>query len=137
MKSVDLKVRSIHHRRADRVRAHVLLCMLAYHVEWHMRRLLAPILFDDHDKQEAERQRRSIVAPAQRSRSAQSKASSKRTEEAEPVESFQSLLGTLATIVKNTNRPNGSEAPQFEVITTPNTHQQRALDLLGVSHRLA
>jgi len=137
LKSVDLKVRPIHHRKADRVRAHVLLCMLAYYVEWHMRRLLAPILFDDHDKQAADRQRHSIVAPAQRSPRAEAKARSKRTEEAGPVESFQTLLGNLATIAKNTNRPKASEGPEFEVITTPTPCQQRALDLLGVSHRLS
>ena len=65
-KSVDLKVRPLHHRRADRVRAHVLLCMLAYYVEWHMRRALAPLLFDDHDPAAAEQQRTSVVAPARR-----------------------------------------------------------------------
>ncbi|MGH8546289.1 MAG: IS1634 family transposase [Gammaproteobacteria bacterium] len=63
-KSVDLKVRPIYHPLADRIRAHVLLCMLAYYVEWHMRRALAPLLFDDDDKPSAERQRCSIVAPA-------------------------------------------------------------------------
>ncbi|MGH7429375.1 MAG: IS1634 family transposase, partial [Candidatus Methylomirabilaceae bacterium] len=67
LKSVDLKVRPIHHRDSDRVRAHVLLCMLAYYVEWHMRQGLAPILFDDHDKPAGERLRSSVVAPARRS----------------------------------------------------------------------
>ena len=62
LKTVDLQVRPIHHRRADRVRAHVLICMLAYHLEWHMRRALKPILFDDHDKAAAEAARTSIVA---------------------------------------------------------------------------
>ena len=67
MKTVDLKVRPIYHRRADRVRAHVLLCMLAYYVEWHMRSELAPVLFDDHDPEAAQQQRSSVVRPAQRS----------------------------------------------------------------------
>ncbi len=136
LKSVDLKVRPIHHHKADRVRAHVLLCMLAYYVEWHMRRALAPILFDDHDKQAGESLRRSIVAPAQRSPEAQAKARTKRTRDGQPVESFQSLLADLATIVKNQNRAKGAPALQFETITTPTSQQQRALDLLGVSHRL-
>src|SRR5438876_2842545 len=74
IKSVDLKVRPIHHRLANRVRAHVFLCMLAYYVEWHMRRALAPILFDDHDPDAAAAQRPSIVAPAQRSADALKKA---------------------------------------------------------------
>lgn len=137
LKTVDLKVRPIHHRKADRVRAHVLLCMLAYYVEWHMRRLLAPILFDDDDKPSADKRRASIVAPARRSPRAESKAATKRTEDAEPVESYQSLLANLATIVKNTNRPKIKEGPEFEIITTPTPHQQRAFDLLGVSHRLS
>ena len=80
-KSVDLKVRPLHHRRADRVRAHVLLCMLAYYVEWHMRRALAPLLFDDHDPAAAEQQRTSVVAPARRSPAALAKARRKRTDD--------------------------------------------------------
>ena len=74
LKSVDLKVRPLHHRRADRVRAHVLLCVLAYYVEWHMRRALAPLLFDDHDSAAAEQQRPSVVAAARRSPAAPGKA---------------------------------------------------------------
>lgn len=137
LKTVDLKVRPIHHRKADRVRAHVLLCMLAYYVVWHMRRLLAPILFDDDDKPSADKRRASIVAPARRSPRAESKAATKRTEDAEPVESYQSLLTNLATIVKNRNRPKAEKGPEFEIITTPTPQQQRAFDLLGVSHRLS
>ena len=71
MKTVDLKVRPIYHRRADRVRAQVLLCMLAYYLEWHMRSALAPVLFDDHDRAAGEQQRSSVVQPAQRSPAAQ------------------------------------------------------------------
>ena len=67
-KGVDLKVRPVHHRLARRVRAHVFLCMLAHHVEWHMRRALAPLLFDDDDPAAAEAVRASPVAPARRSR---------------------------------------------------------------------
>jgi len=137
LKTVDLKVRPIYHWKADRVRAHVLLCMLAYYVEWHMRRALAPILFDDHDKPAGERLRASIVAPAQRSPEAQRKARSRRTETGEPVQSFQGLLRDLATLVKNRNRVQRAGGLEFEVTTTPTPHQQRAFDLLGVSHRLA
>src|SRR6202043_410266 len=67
LKTVDLEVRPIYHRRADRVRAHVFLCMLAYYVEWHMRQKLKPILFDDHDKAAADAARPSVVAKAERS----------------------------------------------------------------------
>jgi transposase len=85
LKSVDLKVRPIHDHLEDRVRAHVFLCMLAYYVEWQMRRALAPLLFDDHDPAAGQELRTSVVAPAQRSPSAQAKAQSKRTEDDQPV----------------------------------------------------
>src|SRR3990170_4859102 len=133
LKTVDLKVRPIHHREADRVRAHVFLCMLAYYVEWHMRRALAPMLFDDDDKATGEALRRSVVAPAQRSPRAKAKALTKRTEEGEPVHSFQSLLRHLRTIVKDRMRVKSDAAIEFDKITTPTPLQQRALDLLGVS----
>ena len=88
MKSVDLKVRPIHHHLADRVKAHVLLCMLAWYVEWHMRHALRPILFEDHQPATGESARESIVAPAQRSAAALLKAHRKRTEDDLPVHSF-------------------------------------------------
>ncbi len=74
LKSVDLKIRPIYHRLADRVRAHVFLCMLSYYVEWHMRRALAPILFEDDDPQAAEAARKSIVSRAERSPKVQQRA---------------------------------------------------------------
>jgi transposase len=131
LKTVDLKVRPIYHRKANRVRAHVLLCMLAYYVEWHMRTALAPILFDDDDKPEGEALRESVVAPAQRSPSAKHKALTKRTERDEPVHSFRGLLADLATIVKDRVQPRG-DVPAFDKVTRPTTLQQRALDLLKV-----
>ncbi len=131
-KSVDLKVRPIFHHLADRVRAHVLLCMLAYYVEWHMRRALAPMLFDDDDRAGGEAKRVSIVAPAQISERARAKATSKRTEDDEPVHSFQTLLSDLATIVKNRIVPKLSGAQPLDQITRPTPLQQRALDLLKV-----
>jgi hypothetical protein len=128
MKTVDLKIRPVHHRLEKRVRAHVLLCMLAYYVEWHMRRDLAPILFDD----EQPTPKASPVAPAQRSNLAEQKAQSKRTSDQLPAQSFQALLADLATIVKNRIRPRNSDAAAFEMITTPTPLQQRALELLHV-----
>jgi hypothetical protein len=133
LKTVDLKVRPIHHRAPDRVRAHVFLCMLAYYVEWHMRRALAPLLFDDDDPVAAAAERRSVVAPAQRSPRAKAKALTKRTDDGAPVHSFQSLLGHLRTIVKDRVRLTSDAAIEFDKITTPTPLQQRALDLLGVS----
>ncbi len=133
MKTVDLKIRPIHHRLADRVRTHVFLCMLAYYVEWHMREAWAAILFDDHDPEEAKKSRESIVAPAQRSPSAQRKALTKVTEDGFAVHSFQTLLSDLATICRNTvELKGGTETGRFEKFTRPTALQQRALGLLGV-----
>lgn len=131
-KTVDLKIRPIHHRLEDRVRSHVFLCMLAYYVEWHMRDALAPILFDDEYPEEGEKLRSSIVAPAQRSESARRKAFTKQTPDGFPVHSFQTLLGDLATIARNTCQPNIPDSPTFKKVTVPTPLQQRALDLLKV-----
>jgi len=133
LKTVDLKLRPIYHHLSDRVRAHVLICMLAYYVEWHMRRALAPLLFDDEDKAGAESRRTSVVAPAQRSTSAEHKASTRRTAAALPVQSFRSLLENLATIVLDQVQIKGSdEASTFEKTTRPTPLQQKAFDLLNV-----
>ena len=137
LKSVDLHVRPIHHRLADRVRAHILLCMLAYYVEWHMRQRLAPILFDEDDKPQAQAARKSMVAPAQRSPSAELKALTKHTREGSKVHSFQTLLRDLATIVKNKIQPTDKSIAAFDLLTQPTAIQQRAFDLLGVPLRLA
>jgi len=130
IKSVDLKVRPIHHHLANRVRAHVFLCMLAYYVEWHLRRALASILFDDHDPAAAQAERKSIVAPASRSPKALRKAHSQLTDDGKPVHSFRTLLADLATIAKNTAVMNGNV---MQIITTPTDLQQRVFDLLQVS----
>lgn len=133
IKSVDLKVRPVYHRLAHRVKAHVFLCMLAYYVEWHMRQALAPILFDDHDKAAAQKQRESIVAPAKRSLAAEAKACSKACKDGTPVHSFHTLLSDLATITKNTvEMKNEPKSARFDKITQPTALQQRALNLLGV-----
>jgi len=136
LKSVDLKVRPIHHRLEQRVRAHILLCMLAYYVEWHMRQALAPILFDDDDPAAAQAARSSVVAPAQRSPRAQRKALTKLTADDCPLHSFQTLLSDLATVAKNRISPNTQPSVPFDLITTPTTLQQRAFDLLGVNYRM-
>jgi len=132
LKTVDLHVRPIYHHLSGRVRAHVLLCMLAYYVEWHMRQAWAPILFDDDDPAAGEALRESPVAPAKRSPRAERKAATKRTEADQPVHSFQTLLTDLATIAKNRIQVNLPGAEPFEKITRPTPLQQRALSLLGV-----
>jgi transposase len=136
LKTVDLKIRPVHHRKADRVRAHVFLCLLAYYVEWHMRQALRPLLFDDEDPAGAEAQRRSVVARARRSPGAEAKAATKRTADGEPVHSFQTLLADLATLTKNRVQPKAAGSLPFDMLTTPTPLQRRALELLGVSLRL-
>lgn len=133
--NTDIDIRPIRHRSTERVRTHVFLRMLSYYVSFHMEQKLAPILFRDDDKTSAEAERTSPVAPAMRSERALGKIHTKRTENGEPVHSFQSLMRDLATICANKVQPNTSDLA-FTVITTPTTLQHRALDLLGVSHRL-
>jgi len=130
LKTVDLKVRPIHHRLADRVRAHILLCMLAFYVEWHMRETWRELMFADTDQ--AAKATRDPVAPAKRSASAQRKAEAKHTDDKQPVHSFATLMAELATVVRNTCRtPSaGADAPTFEVLTTATAHQQRAMALI-------
>jgi transposase len=136
IKTVDLEIRPIHHRLSDRVRAHVLLCMLAYYLEWHMRRALAPILFDDHQRAEAAAARSSIVAPAQRSKAARRKAATKRTADGLPVHSFQSLLAELATFTRNTMAMAAAPHDTFRLYPQPTPTQLRAFQLLAVQPRL-
>ena len=130
LKTVDLKVRPIHHRLADRVRAHILLCMLAFYVEWHMREAWRELMFADTDQ--AAKATRDPVAPAKRSASAQRKAEAKHTDDKQPVHSFATLMAEMATVVRNTCRtPSaGADAPTFEVLTTATAHQQRAMALI-------
>jgi len=134
--NTDLDIRPIRHRTEDRVRAHVFLRMLSYYITWHMHARLAPVLFTDDDKPAAQATRPSPVAPAARSLKALAKAAAKHTEDDLPVHSFGSLLADLATICLNTIAPADPALPGFRLVTTPTPPQRRALDLLGVSHRL-
>jgi transposase len=130
LKTVDLKVRPIHHRKADRVRAHIFLCMLAYYVEWHMREAWRELMFADTDQ--AAKATRDPVAPAKRSKAAQAKAATHTLDDGTPAHSFSTLLADLAGIVRNTCRTPqaGPDAPTFQVITTPTAKQRQALELL-------
>jgi hypothetical protein len=130
LKGMDLQVRPIHHRLEGRVRAHVFLCMLAYYVEWHLRRALAPLLFHDEDPAAGEAARSSVVGPARRSPAAETKVHRRRTVDGAPVQSFPTLLRSLATLTKNRVSVAGTE---FEQLSAPTPLQQRALDLLGVN----
>ena len=131
MKTIDLKVRPIHHRLDDRIRAHVFLCMLAYYVEWHLRKRIKSILFEDEDREIVECERESAVAPAPRSAKAKAKESTKRTEDGWPVQSFQSLLKDLSTLCRNLVKVAGGE-DTFVIKTQPTVFQSHALSLAGV-----
>jgi hypothetical protein len=132
LKTVDLHIRPIHHWLAPRVRAHVFLCMLACHVEWHMRERLKPMLFDDDDPTAAARERASIVAPAQPSPAALRKRASKLDADGLPVHSFQSLLRDLATCTLNEMTTILNEAYSFTLVATPTPIQAQAFALLAV-----
>jgi transposase len=136
LKTVDLEVRPVHHRLAHRLRAHVLLCMLAYHLEWHMRQALRPILFDDHDKPDADAARSSIVAKAARSHAAERKAATKRTDDGLTVHSFRSLLADLATLTRNIMAMVPDIDSTFVLYADPTPLQQHALQLLDVAVKL-
>jgi len=135
MKTVDLELRPVFHWTAPRVRAHVLLCMLAYYLEWHMRRRLAPLLFDDHDPPAREAQRASPVAKARPSPAARNKAASKLTDpdhgEPLPVHSFRTLLADLATLTRNTVRLGTDRTDTL--FAAPTKLQARAFSLLDIS----
>jgi hypothetical protein len=133
IKTVDLHDRPVYHWLADRVRAHVFLCMLAYYLEWHMRQRLAPMLFDDTDKEAAEALRPSVVAQARRSPAAVTKQTTGQTEDGLPVHSFRSLLADLATLVRNTIVTAITPHYPLTVLTRPTPLQHKALALLGVT----
>jgi hypothetical protein len=132
IKTVDLHVRPIYHWLADRVRAHVFLCMLAYYLEWHMRQRLAPMLFDDTDKAAAEALRVSVVAQAQRSPAAVRKQTTGVTPDGLPVHSFRSLLADLATLARNTIITAINPHHPIVVLTRSTPLQLKAFALLGL-----
>jgi hypothetical protein len=133
IKTVDLHVRPVYHWLEGRVRAHVLLCMLAYYLQWHMRQCLAPMLFDDTDQAEAEALRRSVVAQAQRSKAAVRKQTTGVTPDGLPVHSFRTLLADLATMARNTIITAINPNYSLTVVTRPTPIQQKAFDLLGLA----
>jgi hypothetical protein len=124
IKGPDLQIRPIHHRLEDRVRAHVLICMLAYYLTWHLKAAWKPLLFTDEDRPTSP----DPVAKAVRSPSAQQKAQTKRTNSGQPAHSYRTLLAELATQTRNTTRLHG-HASTFEKLTQPTPLQAEALDL--------
>ncbi len=127
LKSIDLEIRPINHRHAQRVRAHVFLCMLAYYLEWHLRRAWSELTFEDEQPPLAG----DPVAKAERSPEAKRKARQKRTAAGEPCHSFRTLLRELALIARTTNRITGTDAT-FLKVANPTGVQRRALQLVGL-----
>ena len=126
LKTVDLKVRPIHHRLSDRVRAHIFLCMLAYYVEWHLKEAWRELLFADEDQ--AAKATRDPVAPAERSAAAKAKVARRHHADGTPIHSFHTLLTELATVVRNTCTLAGvDDASPFTITTQPTPLQQRAM----------
>jgi len=130
LKAVDLQVRPIHHRTADRVRAHIFLCLLAYYVQWHLERAWAPLLFRDEERPELD----DPVAPAVRSDAALAKAHTQRLPDGTPVHSFRTLLSELGTLTRNRVVPVGApDEAAFEITAIPTPLQARALSLLELT----
>ena len=127
MKASDLEVRPIRHWLDRRVRAHLLICMLAYHVEMHMRKALAPMLFHDEDGSTRE----SPVAKAERSAGARRKAATKRTRSGLEVHDFRGLLKHLGDLTMNRVKPKGSKEREFDIPSSPTPTQAEALRLLN------
>ena len=132
MKTSRLRIRPVHVYSEDHVRAHVFLCMLAFHVEWHMRRDLAPILFEDDDREAARAQRGSPVEPAEVSDRAKGKADTKRTRDGLPVHSFSTLLADLGTLTLNHASLPERPDSRFLLASNPTALQARAFELLGI-----
>ncbi len=132
LKGIDVLVRPIRHRTEARVPAHIFLCVLAYYVEWHMRRALAPMLFEDHDLPAA-RPRRDPVLPAQPTASAKAKKATHTTQDGLPVHSFESLIAELASRARNTYRLKSDDSKlTFKQVPAPTPIQRRAYELLGL-----
>jgi transposase len=128
IKSDDLDLRPVFHRLEERVKAHVLICMLACHLTWHLRRAWAPLTFTDEDPPEQE----NPVAPARRSAHAQAKASGQHDPAGRPFRSFRGLIDHLATLTRNQVRFTGTQVT-VPMLTEPTSAQREAFDLIGVS----
>lgn len=133
IKTVDLHVRPVFHYNAQRVRAHVFLCMLAYYVQWHMRARLKPLLFDDEYLDEASASRASPVVKAVRSGHAKAKDASKRADDGLPLHSFRTLLQDLGTLAYNITHTALNPAAKIVITTRPTALQAKAFELLGLN----
>ncbi len=127
IKSDDLDLRPVFHRLGERVKAHVLICMLACYLTWHLRRAWAPLTFTDQNPPRQD----NPVAPARRSPAAQAKASAQHDETGRPYRSFRGLLGHLATLTRNQVRFAGATTT-VPMLAEPTSTQREAFDLIGV-----
>ena len=132
MKTVDLDIRPIRHWTAPRVRAHVFLCMLAYHVEWHLRDALAPLLFHDTERAAARAERSSPVASTEPSEAAKAKKATKRTANGQRVMGFAGLMTHLGTLTRNTMRVPMRTAHRFTLYAKTTPLQEAAFSLLNL-----
>ncbi len=132
MKTIDLEIRPIRHWSEDRVRAHVFLCMLAYHVEWHMREKLAPLLFHDTGIEAARAQRSSPVARTEPSQAVKAKKAIKRSADGHRVMCFGDLLTHLGTLTRNTVRVPLKSRHSFTMHAQTTSLQEAAFSLLGI-----
>ena len=132
IKTTSLQIRPFYVYSEPHVRGHVLLCMLAYYVQWHLRRLLAPLLFEDCDREGAERKRRTPVEKAMVSDNAKAKSDTKKTPEGLCVHSFETLMEDLATFCLNEVALPGDSEHRFVVVPEPTPLQKKAFELLGV-----
>lgn len=129
-KGLDIRIRPIHHRTEERVRAHIFICLLAYYVEWHLRRVLAPLLFDD-EALTFDRKQRDPVAPAEPSTAAKNKKVARTTEDGLPIHSFTTLLAEMGTRCRHRCRVKSDpECPPIFQDTDPTPLQRCALELI-------
>ena len=138
LKTVDLELRPFYVRDPDRVRAHTLVCLLAYHLEWHLRQKLAPLLYEEQDRAAAERRRDTPVAPARHTPATEAKRRTRQTAEGDTVWDFRGLLGELGTLQRNRVRfqlPGESEHPEVRLLTEPSPLQRRVFELLQLRQR--
>jgi transposase len=132
LKSLDLLIRPIRHRTEERVPAHIFLCLLAYYVEWHLRRAWAPLLFEDEELPQ-QRSRRDPVLPARSSESAQAKKLTHQTADGLPVQSFATLLSDLASRARVTySLKTDKSGPTFQQVPPPTPLQAKAFELLNL-----
>jgi hypothetical protein len=132
LKTVDLDIRPIRHWTEARVRAHVFLCMLAYHVEWHLRQKLAPLLFHDTDIAAARAERPSPVAKTEPSPAAKAKKATKRNLDGQPVMAFGDLMAHLGSLARNTVSTGLQKGHSFTLHTRPTALQETAFKLLDI-----